>query len=370
MTEPIASRSADRASAPQYEPDPEPDRASQTQPATPVRMPPPLPDTDAAQVANAVKAALAAGPLVKHAVVTIRVQAPAVELTLMTPIQRELDAFRERATPTFHTPEGDVRVAIPFRMTVAPAVARSRAPEDQVFAERERKVTANASQLVASAGRAGLSKRDVGDLVSGRSTPETVRRVTQALINAGALPPGTAADLGARIRVLMSDHGIGIDCAGYVQQAFIASRGARPTGFREPRNEDLSGLERRGFTRLDVADAAPGDILVLASLQPKEVGHTVVVREVRTARPDEAATLSRDAPGWEPPTPSAVKRLEVDSSWGSAGSALAGGVQRRVWWHDEGRNLWVSHSEGTWKVGSSPYDDHRIEGVYRPSKER
>jgi hypothetical protein len=366
MTQPISAYRPDRSRD-------VPDSGPPTPPATRVAVPQPsipeLPDTDAAFVANAVKAATSNAP---HLLLAMGVKGADVEYTTRdTPIQQRLDAFKASATPTFHTKDGDVNVPIPFRMTVPPSVLESADPRNQTFVAREHVVEANSTDLGVIARGAGLTQGQVEALKLGRSTPETIRRVSQALIDAGKLPPGTSADAAPRVRTMMSDYGIGIDCAGYVQQAFLASRGTTraQTGLKPIDAEDLSGLSRKGFARVASTDIRAGDLFILGRPKSGEAGHTVIVRDSRMATPEEAQALKACATGWGNPDPSTIRRLEVDSSWGSSGDAQKGGVQRHFWWHDEASDRWMSESTGAWETGKTPYRDHPIDGIYRPSKE-
>jgi hypothetical protein len=351
MTQPISSAYTDRTRDP-YQPDSGPP----TLPATRVAVAqtiPELPDTDGALVANAVKAATAGAP---HMLLAHGVRAEDVDNPVATPMQQRMDAFKESATPTFHTPQGDATVAIPFHMNTGGN------PYQQELTDLGAKV--------------GLSPRQANLVANGRGTPQEIQRMTQALIDARKLPPGSPSDLTNRIRTMMCNYGVGLDCAGYVQQAFLASRGISrsQTGLAEVDKEDLTGLAGKGFKRVPQSQIREGDLLVLGPPPSSRTGHTLIVRASRLATPEEALDLERKAaPGWQNAAPSQLRRLELDSSWGNGGRAEAGGVQRQIFWHDEANGSWMrqTSSGGSWRVEppNSIYFGHPIDGVYRPRQE-
>ena len=337
MTQPLSPYRPAAAGLPQDPPAGAPPRV----PAAPRELPE-LPDTTRALVANVVKAAVA-GPSTAQ-------------------IGERLDAFYEGATPTFHTKEGDVRVAIGFRMTLPPGT------REEAFLRQERVAQSHATEVTTVARRLGL---EPGPLVSGRATPEQVRRVTQALIDGGKLPPGTPQDAWLRVRTLMCNYGLGVDCAGYVQQAFLASRQVARSGtaLKPAINENLAGLAGKGFARVSPGEARPGDLMIFAPPHGATVGHTVIVRDVQPVKPEDCEYLSRFAPGWGHPDPSRVKALVVDSSWGNAADPQQGGVERRMWIHDEQSGRWMSELYGHWRVAETPHPPDSIEGAYRPRGE-
>jgi hypothetical protein len=232
-------------------------------------------------------------------------------------------------------------------------------------------------ELTDLGAKVGLDPTQARIVGEGRGTPQQIQRMTQALIDAGKLPPGSPSDLTNRIRTMMCNYGVGLDCAGYVQQAFLASRGiARSqTGLKKDiENEDLSGLAGKGFKRVPESQIREGDLLILGPPPSSRTGHTLIVRASRIATPQEALAMERQAPhGWQNPSPSQLRRIELDSSWGNGGHAEAGGVQRQIFWHDEISGNWMrqTSSGGAWLVEPSKaiYYNHPIEGVYRPQQE-
>lgn len=294
-------------------------------------------------------------------------------------IQSRLDAFRAAAAPWYHTPEGDVTVAAPFRMQGG-------------WERHEPVVQANAAALRAVARSAGISNGDVDLVAAGRGTPDQVHTLTQALIDAGKLPPAAAGtSLATRIRTMMFDYGIGFDCAGYVRQAFSAAHPGARVAWRPPTNENLSGLSGRGLVPGGIEDAQPGDIIVLGPPSPGQVGHTVVVYDAHSITEGERSwlwSLATAPPreGQVPPDPRDVpfiavaakspnvQVLIVDSSWGNTGKPEQGGVARRTWFHDETNGRWVSidGNDGYSVSDRDPYGQsnqpgHPIEAVYRPA---
>lgn len=375
MTQPISS----------YRPDCSqdvPDSSSPRPLATRVAVPQPslpelpeLPDIDAALIANAVKAATGGASQSPHLLFAMGVKGADVEYTTRdTVIQQRLDAFKESATPKFHTKDGqEVSVAIPFRMRPRESLMAQRDDASQPFIRQERIARANVAVLKDLAASVGVRGRAFNELTSGRGTPENIRRVTQALIDANQLPPGTKDDADARIRTMMCNYGVGLDCAGYVQQAFLASRGVSraEVGFQPPVLEDLGSLAKHGFRDVTPSGARAGDLFILKPPGEGQVGHTAIVRDVRSATPEEAQVLSTLKKEWGHPDAAAIQRLELDSSWGNSADPQLGGVQRQFFWHDTVSGQWMHQTNGTWCVNPAdkPYLKHALQGVFRLSKE-
>jgi hypothetical protein len=292
-----------------------------------------------------------------------------------TDVQMRMDRFREAATPTFRAEGRDVTVPIAFRMTVDPDWVRSQPLSAGGYAAQERIVQNKEGELRAAAAKLGLLA-DVPRLHQGRANPEVVRRVTQELIDQGHLPdacPG-APTLQLRIRMMMCDHGIGMDCAGCTGQTFLASRGLHrgQTKLGPIDQENLSNLEGKGFTSVPIGRALPGDIVSFESLELGQPGHRAMVYDHRDATPEELEALRRQ-PGFGS---GRITVLVLDSSWGSGSSFAAGGVQRRTFWHSEESGRWAERSvEGkapaafAVREGDELYADHRLVGAYRPSRE-
>jgi len=307
-------------------------------------------------------------------------------------IQVRLDEFLERATPRFTAEGKDVAVRIPFRMTMDAGAVNDPRNAGNAWVIQERTVQANERELTDAANAAKLSADDINRLHEGRATPEQIRAVTQALIDGGHLPPSSphAPDLPMRIRQMMYDHGIGLDCAGFVQQDHLASRGLtrRDTGL-DPNIglENLANLQGKGFARVPVGDARSGDLFILDPPGRGEVGHTMMVYDHRDATAEELAEL-RKQPGF---ASGRVTAYVLDSSYGSETHFDVGGVMRQIWWRDEETKTWARKTEDidpdgrkiddrfeVWAAEGKPPaervygpDGHRhsIDGVYRPRGE-
>jgi hypothetical protein len=287
-------------------------------------------------------------------------------------IGQRLDAFRGRAMPTFHSADGTTAeaIAIPFRMS-----AEYEGHKDIVWQNR--------GALVQAAASVGIAAGGIEHLAGGRANPEQIAKVTQALIDAGRLPAvarGGETGLGARIRQMMFDHGIGLDCAGYVQQAFLFARGIgrSAAGFRSALTEDLSGLARRGFERVSVDDVRPGDLFILKP-QPSldaathNFGHTAIVRDVHDATEGELAMLlGAGGKAAALAASGSLRAIVLDSAWGCGGDPQRGGVQQRVWFQDKasGRWLWRDEDGRSFAAPAGHPYDHPLDGVYRPRREK
>ncbi|RYE86835.1 MAG: hypothetical protein EOO75_15250 [Myxococcales bacterium] len=238
-----------------------------------------------------------------------------------------------------------------------------------------------AAGMKALEGRLGTKPGQVpldvaGRVMAGRGTPADVGRVTQALIDAGKLPAADTAHptLESRIRQMMWDHGVGIDCAGYVQQTLAAAHGKTPAqlGLKDPLNEDLGALDHNpNFQRRHVLDAAVGDVITLKDVSPSEPGHTVLVAEHLERTGAEMVTYFKPGdPRAEPFLRSrALTVLVVDSSWGAGehGKAEGAGVNRQTWIHDRETGQWAAikreHTPAE-VTGETPYDGHTLVGAY------
>ena len=168
--------------------------------------------------------------------------------------------------------------------------------------------------------------RAVHNAVYGRAKPSDIAAITQALIDKGELVvlraerPGLSDD--QLVRALQRKFRIGIDCAGYVQLAFIfAFTGSDDDppkvrvglGLDKRRGyEKLARLSPRHFTKVNYLDGQTGDLFVM---RPRagdrdRAWHTVIIVD-HTVSGSEHTFL-------------------VDASWGTDlyGEA-AGGVARR-----------------------------------------
>src|SRR5439155_1121790 len=133
--------------------------------------------------------------------------------------------------------------------------------------------------------------RAIHNAVYGRATPREIVAITQALIDANQIDTlSDAAALprdGQLVRKLQREFDIGIDCAGYVQLAFIhaftgsdadPSSKRRGLGLDDRRgNERLDSLPASHFTKPDLTDAKAGDLLILKPRAGESDWHTVIV---------------------------------------------------------------------------------------------
>lgn len=223
----------------------------------------------------------------------------------------------------------------------------------------ERQKNAHDRELRAVCVKAGVGGEAVMRAQLGRGTPEELVKVTQALIDAGKLPPGgDSAEL--RIRQMQWSWGIGVDCAGYTEQAAAAARGdvvARPS-----MNDFLAEMRARGAAkRIDVSQLRPGDVIRLNSPSPGEPGHDVVVY---------AHDVATSVQGMTGPGPFHV--IEVDSSWGAGDGNDFGGFRRDTWIYDEGTHTWGSyeHGSGAFGVSSRGPCDEPFGGAFRAKEPR
>lgn len=210
-----------------------------------------------------------------------------------------------------------------------------------------------------------------------RGTPEDVQRVTQALIDAGALKtvlaehPGMSVDRG--IRQLMKQYGIGVDCIGYTYRAFLYARGQGPTSANhrkyfklDPGNVQFQ--QESAFKRAGIADARAGDIIHLKG----DRQHNVIVYSNRAQPLDGPGTLridGRRVPSSFLKDASSVRVLEVDSSWGDGGEAELGGSAREAWLLNEQTGQWgYWDHHGDFRTSEGP-DGHTEYRVLRPRSE-
>jgi cell wall-associated NlpC family hydrolase len=328
-------------------------------PRDPLQVAAALPDTGGALLARAARAAAAPQP---HPVVAMGVEANVLPQDVR--VQEGLEAFRVAATPTYRVPgEGDVTVPAPFRMPHEVPVSPGAPRDDGPYATHERNTAAHQVELRSLAAKLGIP--DLYAAHIGHASPETVRRLTQSLIDAGRLPPPDGkTSTAVRVRTMMADYGLGFDCAGYVQQAFLAAHGlTRPqAGFAAgARVESLNDLPAKAFHTVAPESARPGDIVVLDA---QGVGHRLIVYSTRVLSPEEVARLPQ--PSGAPPLVSGkVIQIEVDSSFGSGGDPGHGGVGRQAWNYDPASKTWQSiATDGVFS--RSPYHRDVLRGVYRP----
>lgn len=203
----------------------------------------------------------------------------------------------------------------------------------------------------------------IGLLCAGRPSPHDVQKVATRL---AALHPEEASDP-VKFQALLRETGVGIDCAGVVQQALYASRGWQVPfehgafGLRPRLDEALGNLRARGFARVeDPAEARPGDIIALAPPRGDAWGHRVIVVEKHA----EDATAERAErftnAGCEVSTGDRLIELRVASSWGGRE------VAERSFFYDERTGKWADDVGGEIAPSNDdgPYN-HPMEGIFR-----
>jgi hypothetical protein len=242
--------------------------------------------------------------------------------------QRRLDGFLDATIATYQTPEGAVRVAAPYRWgSVSDKTFADAGYDDApagILLHRERVIARNSPELRAIAARLGITAEDLRRVQRGGGRPEHVRRLTQALIDAGRLPATARGpvessrelcDLASRVRQMMADYGLGYDEGGYVRQAVAHLDPARTA-----------------LVRVSPATARPGDVFARAPGVP--VGILSRTREPSAAEEAELRKQRGFATG-------RIVAYEIDSSHGDVLADVDhGGVARETWWHDEQSGAW------------------------------
>jgi cell wall-associated NlpC family hydrolase len=250
-------------------------------------------------------------------------------------VRARLDAFLLSMSQTYRTEKTTVITGTTFQMSV-------------LYESQRNLVRANQGMLVQAAIRANLTREEFARVREGRGSPGGIHALTQSLLDLGALPKPSSPDaelpgLVDQIRTMMFQHGIGIDCAGYVQQAYLHAMriDAATAHFASPTFEDLSNLGARGYKRIeDLAAVRPGDLVVLG--QPAgQPGHRAIVYDQHPATASDLAMLAANGPEAAALASSGPIRIfEVDSSWGCSGNPLIGGVRRETWWYAETNKTW------------------------------
>ena len=259
-------------------------------------------------------------------------------------VQQRLDGFRDRFSGPYVVDGAPVTAKPMFRMNV-PAAGNAVSAK------------AHAGELAQICTKAGIGSA-VGPASVGRCTPEQLVKVTQALIDAGKLP---AADeehktLENRIRGMQWEWGIGVDCAGYTQQAAANAHGAAGNVFKANLNGDIfSGMMHdRRFQSVLITAIRSGDVLHLDSPKPGEVGHNVIcyshsilddAARAKLGTPPPPLTLDADAKAFLAGK-GPFHAFEVDSSWGAGNGSMVGGFRRDTWVYDESAFSWAWFPSG------------------------
>jgi hypothetical protein len=324
---------------------------------------PDLPDVHAGLLARATQSASTPHPLLATGLKAADLE-PTLDSETRTVMAR-LDAFMQAAKPTYHIPgEGDVAVAVPFRLWSNPPG----------YPQQEKVVQSHAHEREVIARASGIPAAQIAAIPFGRGTPESIHKLTQALIDAGKLPPPSLGETPtSRVRHMMCDWRIGLDCAGYTQQAFLAAHALTraKAGFdADVTQEGLFNLPTNSrFSRVAPSDASSGDIIALDHPPQERFGHRVMVFEHHPMSQQEISQLRGSEDDRALLRSGRVSVFLVDSSWGAGGDPDQGGAYRAQWVHDAASDRWgriVNNVVWFNKEKSSPYDGHHpLIGIYR-----
>lgn len=293
--------------------------------------------------------------------------------------QGKIDAYFDKSKTSYTLPDGSTVRALPhFRMN-----------EGDDGAKYQETLTRKLNPKDAA------MKRAIHMVAYGRASPDEIKKVTQALIDKGGveetkllwskeaveqISPNTKFPLSDAdaVRLMQWDNGVGVDCAGYVQQEFLAVHGgARADWGFDARigDENLASLKgNKHFQNVKPADAQVGDLMILDKPPGERVGHTVMVQDVHAMTDAERAKfpgIEKLAKKGEP-----VRVFVVEASFGSGGQGdpARGGVQRRVFLLNEATGQWgdmrrdwstKSDPKVVLSNNSGPYD-HPMNGIFHP----
>lgn len=286
----------------------------------------------------------AAGTLTLGATVGV----DATSLPKATPAQQRLDAYRAAFSGPYRIEGQTVSAAPQFRM------ADGFNDENAGFSRKNQMgqidlQNPQVKELLAACRRAGVPYP--GHCLVGGPSPRELTSVTQALIDAGKLPPGPGS-METRVKAMQWSYGIGVDCTDYVVgAAMTASQRTRSSIEITDRGATLPMPASDYFATADhnphlgkvgLSSARPGDVFCIDS--PGSVGHRAVVYSHSTASAETLAALqhqhgsivSRFAEGGP------VHVYEVDASWGAGeNGASTGGVRRDTWLYNESTKEWA-----------------------------
>jgi hypothetical protein len=276
-----------------------------------------------------------------------------------TAVQAKLDAFMQEATPTYHLPDGS-SIAVPafFRMAGENAFHSPKLAADRPVRD-------------ALAKSLGVQSNVEG----GRPSLGDIRKLTQGLIDAGRLGPSTGGST-LQVRQMVWDHGVGIDCAAYVQRALFASQGgdAARYGLQSLNNEDLMSLKWNSkWQKVGIEEARPGDLVTLAA-NGQDCGHTTIVYEHQFASPTQrdafratlAAQATRDPRVVAVLDDPKLQVFQLDSSWGAGPEpSQGGGVERRTWLYAPAGGWLCQQRNGHFTADGPTPCGHTLGGPFR-----
>ena len=296
-------------------------------------------------------------------------------------VQAGVERFRLAMVGRYQTPTGSVIVSTPFGMNVSTPAGNSPGYVDQRDVFNNRKLRECIKKV---AKDLGYLPRVLARVNASRGAPPEIRQLGQGLVdnpppNMTFENPDTKIWTPGDVRRLMHLYSLCVDCAGYVQQAYLRAWGRTraQANFSDILNEDLAGLSGRGYQKIiAVADVKPGDIVVLEDAspvppgQPRPVGHRAIVYDQRVATDDDLVPLGNEptsAQSFKQGGP--IRALELDSSWGSGGYYASGGVQRRLFLFNESTRTWANTKWDEyvgWDVHiSDMLYDHLLDGFCR-----
>lgn len=272
-------------------------------------------------------------------------------------MRARMDNFYERATAEYDV-DGE-------KVLATPMFRHAKAGSPTAYISNLRKELAPVSKEMNNA---------IGACAYGRGTPEQVKMVTQELIRHGKLQQFVDAYPGLSktdaIRKMQFHYGVGLDCAGYVQQAFLSAYGGsrEKYGFKDIGNENLYNLDPSRFDKVQPKDVRPGDLIILKPPKWETSGHTTIVRDTKQLSKEERARYKNMDGFAHPDDP--VIAVEVEASWGAGadGNTEEGGVRRKTWLYNPQTGQWADiSSQGEVKPSNEtgPYS-HPMQGVYRP----
>ncbi len=229
----------------------------------------------------------------------------------------------------------------------------------------------HSAELQRIAARVGV---DIQVFQNGCPTPTQLVSVTQALIDAGKLPPVGVGSVEVRIKTMQWQWGIGIDCTNYTATAAAGAVGAKVTPRPGCDYFTADPGKNRALMKVSPEAAVPGDVFCLNSTSGS-VGHRAVVYS-RTTCDDatRAALVNRFHDVAANFLGSGrVQVFEVDSSWGAGPlGATSGGVRRDTWLYNTDTKKWAQISPRLTdnvpdflpSTSNGPYCED-LQGVYR-----
>ncbi|MCI0414619.1 hypothetical protein L0222_17720 [bacterium] len=299
-------------------------------------------------------------------------------------LQGKVDAYMDSFNSTYEIGGKKVEATPHFRMTDGASGPAGRKETSQVRADLQKLIEKHDKGKPKDQQ---LWNKEMHDAVrftaAGKPSADQVKMVTDALIKSGEFEKAKAKHPGLSdsetIRMMQWNHGIGIDCAGYVSQAFVEVHGATRGKFKLQSVSDENLMYLKGnpnFTQVKPADVRPGDLIALDPPTKGDVGHTALVRDHHIATTAEqngltdlgAQKFSKDG--------DKIHVYEVDASW-SAGpdGSLKGGLVRKTWLFNEDTGKWAltrPDGKGGLEINTSsmngPYH-HPMNGIFRPKGE-